>query len=109
MPAAGLAGEYDVAVGEQRGVAPFLEGAVGGLDRDRIGPDDFAVADEEHRLVGLSVVPFAGVEEGMLRETLAGQHGGRERGGDNRRGRDGGIVFRNGAGSGAEKGEGEVR
>ena len=73
---AGHAGEDDIAVGEHGGVVEFLDVAVGEVEGDGIGPDDFAFFDEEHGLVGFAGVPFAGIEEGMLCEALAGEDGG---------------------------------
>ena len=71
--------EDDVSVGQQRRVVELLIGARRRMKRDRRGPHDPALADEEHRLLGLARVPFARVEEGMLREAVAGQDRGGER------------------------------
>ena len=87
---ADFAAENDVAVGKHRGVAQFLKrdvGSIGIIDRNRIGPRHLAVADDENGLVTVAtIIPLAGVKKRMLRQSLAGQHGGRVGNGVGRRG-----------------------
>ena len=71
-----LAAEYDVPVGAHRGIAQFLHHALRVVGRNRILPRHLAVAYHVDRLFLFPVIPLAGVNERMLRQSLAGQDRG---------------------------------
>jgi len=80
-------GEDDVAVRALGAIAEFLDVLLvveDDIEGDIVGPDRLAVADDPHGLLGLVVVPLAAVEEVVLGEASAGQHGGGIAGGSGR-------------------------
>jgi hypothetical protein len=43
------------------------------IERNGIGPHNFSAANTVYGLLGFYKIPFAAIQEGMLRESFAGQ------------------------------------
>ncbi len=72
-----FAAKNNIAVGKHRGIAEFFQGAIGVFDGNGICPNHLAVAHEENCLVRFAMIPFAGIEKRMLRESFPQQDGRR--------------------------------